>query len=378
MDFSHVARLEPRRHDLSEQLAAFDKAMEHENASARAERAESLRPTLVDALTALSQLYEDEEVWSAARAAASDHAAQLRREAIGGYPDSLPPLLDLFGYRSPPPPTAHQLVSEAVELLLNPAAEAEQLPPDQEVDAARAALGALLARALPTATSEIAPRDWETLRDASQTVPALEAGVAISLGAAMGAVGVAVTTLAAGAVTGGLGAAAGVLIVGGVRRWRHHRTITSHAKDVAEFDGHLHVALLPAAQGAMLHHLDAVLAASADAEAMVDPLIQLTIVSHLDALMGITRRFALGDHFLATETGRDSLQGQQGPRQLMSRLMRAHAVIQGATAQVLSAGHLDHQQRDALARLRDSIATVDLFQSVKRPRFRLLKDPPPE
>ena len=98
MDLRHVARLGKARRDLAEQLRESDSRGDME-------LAESLRPTLKQALEALKHLYDDVDVWQAAAqaVAAVDVPTRQLIELVPNYRESLPPLLYLFGYLPPPP-----------------------------------------------------------------------------------------------------------------------------------------------------------------------------------------------------------------------------------------------------------------------------------
>jgi hypothetical protein len=140
MDLRHVARLGKARRDLAAQLKESDSRSRRDM-----ELAALLRPTLKDALEALEHLYNDGDVWQAARqaVAAVDVPARQLAQLVPNYRESLPPLLELFGYL--PPPSAAQLVSNAVtSLQAVPTGE----DPAATIDEARHALGLLLEKTL--------------------------------------------------------------------------------------------------------------------------------------------------------------------------------------------------------------------------------------
>ena len=272
---------------------------------------------------------------------------------VDGYADSLPPLLDLFGYHEPPPPPAWQLVGEAIALLDRADDDGS---PAHEVDEARRALGDLLARTLPLVGAEVAPPTWEVARATAEAIPAMEAGAAVAVGATTGTIATVATSLMAGAVTGGLGTLATVLVVGGLRRWRRRRAARAFADELAEHREQLHVGLLPAARGAVLHHLDAVADLLGKPSEAGDPLTAADLSDHLDALLDITRRFALGEQHLTAQTKQASLRGDREPHRLMTLLRELHRVAFDARADLLSAGRIEHELSERLESLTASFA----------------------
>jgi hypothetical protein len=166
MKLSHVARLDKARRDLAKQLAESDLRGDME-------LAESLRPTLKRALESLKLLYNDDDVWQAAVQAidAVDVPTRQLIELVADYPESLPALLELFGYLAPPP--AAQLVSNAVtSLQAVPAGEGRAAGIDA-IGETRQALGQLLEKTRNLEDAE----SWLLPYIASETIPALDMGV---------------------------------------------------------------------------------------------------------------------------------------------------------------------------------------------------------
>ena len=219
MDFGHASRLSADRRVLSQALADFDHSWGAE--------AESLRSTLTDALESLRRFYDDEEFWETARGVAGRRRKRDPLAVNVGYVDSLPPLLELFGYRTPPPPPAARLVSEAVTAL-RPTAEGES--PADDVDDARRALGDLLERTLSLAEA----KPWEVANRATEAEGFLEMGVSVAVGAGVGAIGAVVGGVTLGAVTGGVGIVAPILVLGGIKRWKTKRADRDRASRVTE------------------------------------------------------------------------------------------------------------------------------------------------
>src|SRR5262249_24447471 len=140
MDFGHASRLNASRRNLAESLSDYDFGR-------NVQRAESLRGTLHYAIDSLRALYGDWDLWASARQVNPPPSKALDELLVRFdlYNTTLPALLELFGYREPPPPSARQAVSElAAEV--REAADSES--PVEEVVEAHDALGRLLERAI--------------------------------------------------------------------------------------------------------------------------------------------------------------------------------------------------------------------------------------
>ncbi len=293
MDLGHVARLSKDRRDLAEKLAASDYRGDME-------LAESLRPALIHAIESLKSLYNDEDVWQAATGAAATGDVPTRQliELVGNYPESLPRLLTLFGYL--PPPQAAQLVSDAVASL--------QAVPDGEdpatvINETRQALSRLLEKTLDLKEA----KPWLLPDIASETIPALDMGVTFATGALTGGVLAAIGAAAipAAAASGGL-AVAPLAILAACYRWRRKRNMRRRNEQLLELREQLSLNLVPAAQAAIVQHLDGVLIAQQHTSDE-NPQALLDLSDHLQALIDITRRFGASDSHLRTAANQEMI-----------------------------------------------------------------------
>jgi hypothetical protein len=298
MDLRHVARLSKARRDLAEQMAESDKRGD-------IELAESLRPTLKRAIESLKLLYNDDDVWQAAAhaVAAVDIPTRQLVDLVVNYSESLPALLELFGYLAPPP--AAQLVDNAVTSLRTVPADEGPAARIDAVNETRQALGQLLERTLDLEYAQ----PWRLPIIASQTIPALDAGVMIATGAATGAVTAAVgaAVVPAAVASGGL-AVAPMLILGGIYRWLRKRKIRAQDEKLLEVREQLSLDLVPAARAAVLLHLDPIVSL---ARCTMDenPQAFLDLSDHLDALIDITRLFGVSNSHLRTAAEQEMLKG---------------------------------------------------------------------
>jgi hypothetical protein len=210
MDIRHVFRLSKDGRDLAEKMAESD-------VRGDMELAESLRATLERALESLKLLYEDDDVWQAAAEAVAVVDVPTRQlvDLVPNYRSSLPALLELFGYLAPPP--AGQLVNDAVESLQAVPADEGPVERINAVNETRQALGQLLERTLDLENAQ----PWQLPIIASETMPALNAGI----------------TVAAGALTGGVAAA-----IGGRGHTRRHSRWRPCRSSPADNGRHLMVA----------------------------------------------------------------------------------------------------------------------------------------
>jgi len=257
------------RRDLAELLAASDLRGDME-------LAESLRPTLINALQSLKLLYNDDDVWQAATHAVADKAvadvnvpARELTQVVTGYRASLPALLKLFGYLPPPP--AAQLVSAAVASL-------QAVPDDEDptaaINEARDALGQLLEKTLHLEDA----RPWLLPDIASETIPALDMGVTVATGALTGGVMAAIgaAVIPATVASGGL-AVAPLAILAGIYGWRRKRNMRKRNARLLVLQEQLPLDLVDAARGAVVQHLDDILNAQQDTtgenpQALLDPM----------------------------------------------------------------------------------------------------------
>jgi hypothetical protein len=267
------------------------------------ELAESLRSTLRSALESLKFLYSDDGVWKAAAQAVASVDVPTRQlvKLVAKYPESLPALLELFGYLAPPP--AAQLVSSAVTSLQT--APADEGPADRvtAVNEARQALGQLLERALELEHAQ----PWRLPVIASETIPALDMGVTIAAGALTGGVAAAVgsAVVPAAVATGGL-AVAPMIILGGIYRWLRKRKVRAQNGKLLEAREQLSLHLVPGARAAVLQHLDPVVILAPCAK---DPQAFLDLSDHLEVLIDITRLFGVGNSHLRTAAKQEALNG---------------------------------------------------------------------
>jgi hypothetical protein len=343
MDFGHANRLNARRRDLSSSLSDYDFSRD-------AERAESLRGTLIYALDSLRGLYEDEDLWARA-SQVNPPTSEALDELLARsdlYSTTLPALLELFGYREPPPPSAQQAVGELVAEVRE---AADSASPAEEVAEAYNALGRLLARAIQLYDAE----PWEVAEFASQANRALEMGVSLATGAAVGAVTAVVgTAVVAGAVTGGVGAVAPILIIGAVRRWKRKRAIRERNDEVTWKRELLHYGQFPAVQAAVELHLREI-AGLQELGLRGDSMATTRLDSHLDALISITRRFVTGDTGFRARILRSNEFGNSYPLTLVELLESVDAVAILAKGTLYRRGGVDPPLFEQMEQLRLSL-----------------------
>jgi hypothetical protein len=345
MDLRHVARLSKARRDLAEQLAESDSRGDME-------LAESLRPTLKHALESLKLLYNDEDVWRAAEqaVAAVDVPTRQLIELVANYPESLPALLELFGYLVPPP--AAQLVSNAVTSL-------QGVPADEDraaaINEARQALGQLLEKTLDLEDAQ----PWLLPDIASETIPALDTGVTVAAsaltGGVMAAIGAAV--IPATVASGGL-AVAPAMILGGVYWLRRKRHMRRQNEKLLELREQLPLDLVPAARAAVLQHLDAIV--SLDQRTIEeDPQALLDLSDHLQALIDISRRFGVSDSRLRTAAKQEALRGNDAfPADILVQLPKVFAAALKARGSLDAGGQIGQETRAALEKQREVIKSL--------------------
>jgi hypothetical protein len=264
------------------------------------------------------------------------------------YNTTLPALLELFGYREPPPPPARQAVRELVAEI-HEAADSES--PAEEVAEAHDALGRLLERA--TQLHDAKP--WEVAELASDAIPALEMGASVATGAAVGAVTAVVgTAILAGALTGGVGALAPILIIGGVRRWKRKRAIRERNVEVARNRELLHHGLFPAVQGAVNLHLRDIVRLQELALAG-DPIAITKLDSHLDALINITRPFVTPDADFSARIWQSNKSGNSYPLALLELLARMNKAAIMAKGSLYQRCGIDWPLIERMEQLRQSL-----------------------
>jgi hypothetical protein len=351
VDFGLGKRSNDSRRALGERLADFDFHRD-------VDRAEALRATLAEALGVLRELRDDEELWRAAVGAvegASGSGDELLAQA-GAYAGSLPGLLELFGFREPPPPPARDLVDALVTALRD---VTDGQSPAEEVDEAHRALDELLERALPLADAE----PWFVAQLASETIPALEMAVPVVAGAAVSAISAVVAgSVALSALTGGVGTLVPLLVLGGVRLGRRRRNARVRATRLARERELLESHQFPAVRDAVCFHLEAISCAregavAGNAGAVVD------LGSHLDALVDVTRRFVLADPHFTTAVGQEAEHGNPGPLTLVNLLHEVYRTATEAKALLYPVDGLGERLGpllDALQRSADSLQSVRL------------------
>jgi hypothetical protein len=353
MDFGHVRRLDASRRSLAEGLAAADQAEAEQAFAHDQELAEPLLPALEQALESLQELYDDEDLWERAESIAKSLPSNAL-ERVDGYNDTLSALLELFGYRVPPPPPAQQLVSAAIAGL-HDAGDAGSSA--EEVAEARDALRDLLHRGRKVAKGD---PPWLVKPIVHETNQFLETGIEVAAGAGGAAVGFVVSTaLVAGAV-GGIGVLAGALVVGGARHLKKSRTKRKYADELARERQLLHGGLLRAAQAAVLQHVDQILALHSDLADSHDPLTALQLRDHLDALVDVARNFVRRPGRLTAQTNQAELQGNGQPRAFLRSLVELYPVAAQAAIDLSTTGSIASARISGLKSLRVSIIGLQL------------------
>jgi|GEM_PF-4217997 hypothetical protein len=362
MNLRHVPRLGKARRDLAEQLR-------ESNSRGEIELAAALRSTLKQALEALKYLYDDMDVWQAAAQAVSavDVPARQLIELVPNYRESLPPLLDLFGYLPPPP--AAQLVSNAVtSLQAVPVGE----DPAAAIDEARQALGQLLEKTLDLEDAE----PWQLPIIASETIPALDMGVTLAAGTLTGGVTAAIGTaiLPAALATGGL-AVAPMMILGGFYLWRRKRRIRARDEELLERREQLSLDLVPAVRGAVLQHLDAIVdlgqrAIDGDPQAFLD------LSNHLQALIDITRRFGVSELHLRPAARQEMIKGNDAfAFDVLVELPKVFATAVKAKGSLDAGGQIDQETRAELEKQREVIKNLGPRFGKKPPSIKINPEP---
>lgn len=348
MDLRHVARLGKARRDLAEQLRESDSRGDME-------LAESLRPTLKQALEALKHLYDDVDVWQAAAqaVAAVDVPTRQLIELVPNYRESLPPLLYLFGYLPPPP--AAQLVSNAVTSLQAVPAGEGSAAAINAIGETRQALRQLLEKTLDLEDA----KPWQLPIIASETIPALDMGVTLAAGALTGGVTAAIgaAVLPAALASGGL-AVAPMMILGGIYWWRRKGRVRARDEKLLERREQLSLDLVPAARGAVLQHLDAIV----DLEQRAidrDPQALLDLSNHLQALIDITRRFGVSDSHLLTAARQEMNKGNDAfAFDVLVQMPKVFATTVKAKRSLDVGGQIDQETRAELEEQREVIKNL--------------------
>jgi hypothetical protein len=199
---------------------------------------------------------------------------------------------------------------------------------------------------------------WEVAEVASQTLGALEMGVPLATGAAVGAITAVVgTAIVAGAITGGVGAIAPLLILGGVRRWKRKRAIRERDDEVTRNRELLHEGQFPAAQGAVAWHLREI--AGLQELGWRDGSVATTqLDSHLDALITITRRFVTGDAGFSARIARSYDFGNSYPLALVKLLEQVNADAIMAKGSLYQYGGIDPPLAQQMERLLWSLESL--------------------
>lgn len=345
MDLGHVARLSRARRDLAEQLAKSDSRGD-------IELAESLRPTLKHALESLKLLYNDDDVWHAAAqsVAAVDVPTRQLIELVANYPESLPALLELFGYLAPPP--AAQLVSKAVTSLRAVPADEGPTAAVNAVYETRQALGQLLEKTLNLEGAQ----PWLLPDIAAETIPALDMGVTLATGALSGGVMAAIGAAALPATVAGGGlAVAPMMILGGIYWWRRKRHMRKRNEKLLVLQKQLPVHLVPAARAAVLQHLDAIV--SPDQRTIDEnPQALLDLSDHIQALIDVTRRFGVSDSHLRTAAKQEMIKGNDAfAFDVLAQLPKVFATALKAKGSLDACGQIDQETRAELGKQREAI-----------------------
>jgi hypothetical protein len=366
MDFRHVARLSEAHHDLAEQLAESDRRGDME-------LAESLRPTLKHALESLKLLYDDDDLWRAAAQAVTAANAPTRQliEKVANYPESLPALLELFGYLAPPP--AAQLVSNAVASLQAVPADEGPAAAIDAISETRQALGQLLEKTLTLEDAQ----PWLLPDIAAETTPALEMGVTFAAGALSGGVMVVIGAAIVPAVIAGGGlAVAPLMIMGGIHWWRRQRRLRAQEEKLHELQEQLPLDLVPAARAAVLQHLDAIV--GADQRAVDEsPQALLDLSDHLQALIDITRRFGVSDSRLRTAARQRMLRGDDALAfDVLKQLPEVFAVAVKAKGGLDAGEQISQVIRAELERQQEVIRNLRSRHGKQPPSVELTLQPP--
>jgi hypothetical protein len=342
VDFGHFNRLEESRRNLREQQHALENSTE-------AGLAERLRPALSTAIETLRRLYNDDAVWDEGRRAVTaiqgSNLAQVRED----YARTLPPLLSLFGYESPPPPSAEQLVNDTV-FLLNGIIDGDASA--EEVQEARQQLGVLLNEA------DDLPQEppWKVIQSATKVNSWIQLGLEVALGSGLGAVGGAFVGAAAGAITGGIAPVAGFVVLGGVRRFRELRAVEHDTEEFLAVHAALVAQVFPATGAAAVQHLNQVLALSAEHGGNNDPSAPVQVTAHLDALIDISKRFVLWDPQRIAVIRQAQLREHNNfPRQLSPLLCQVHEVADKARTEKSLHGSIPMPLLPELKALRDRL-----------------------
>jgi antitoxin (DNA-binding transcriptional repressor) of toxin-antitoxin stability system len=232
-----------------------------------------------------------------------------------------------------------------------------------EIDEAHEALGALIERTLPLASENLAPPSWEVARAAAETLPAIEAGTTVAVAVAGGAIATVVATAALGAVTGGAGALAGVLIIGGVRRWRRKRAAHRFDADLDQYQEELATNLLPAVQAAVLYHLDVIATLIEYPDRDSDVLTWIDLKDHLDETFEIARRFATGSQHLRAQAKQARLRGKFGPAQFLEVLGDVYITVIAAQRALAGQPPVDWSPLDELVAERGRLGAIRLISA---------------
>lgn len=360
MDLTHVERLSKARRDLAEQLAKSDSRGD-------IELAESLRPTLKHALESLKLLYNDEDVWQAAAQAVAAVDAPTRRliELVANYPESLPALLELFGYLAPPP--AAQLVSDAVRSLQADPTDEDPTAAINAINETRQALGQLLEKTLNLEDAQ----PWLLPDIASETIPALDMGVTLATGALTGGVMAATgaAVLPAIVASGGL-AVAPMIILGGIYFWRRKRHMRKRNEKLLDLQEQLPLDLVPAARAAVVQHLDAIVSLN---QPTIDenPQDLLDLSDQLQALIDITRRFGVSDSHLRTAARQEMIKGNDAfAFDVLVQLPELFAAALKAKGSLDASGQIGQETRAELEKRRDAIKNLGPRFGKRPPRIR--------
>lgn len=337
MDFLHIARLNKSRREISELQRQVTESLE-------VEVAERLRPALLTAMEALRTLHDDDVLWSAARNVIQEVPQRQLVDLRRHYANSLPALLDLFGYEVPPPPPAQQLVTEVVDLIES-VGDGKALA--DELATARATLAEFLQRA------KNLPRDppWRLMHEATRVNSFLELGIQVAAGAAAGGVAAAFTTVLVGSLTGGIAPIAGFVVLGGVRLFRQANAIQHEAQRLATEFEQVTSSAFPAAALVVNQHLANLGALSDQSNVDHGHTHWLAIRRNLESVIEIAGRFVFTDGRVTTLVKQARLNKNYRPKEMRDWFGEVFRAAEVARSQASSDGTIHRETLSELSAL---------------------------
>lgn len=202
-------------------------------------------------------------------------------------------------------------------------------------------------------------KPWQLPIIASETIPALDMGVTLAAGALTGGVTAAIgaAVLPAALASGGL-AVAPMMILGGIYWWRRKGRVRARDEKLLERREQLSLDLVPAARGAVLQHLDAIV----DLEQRAidrDPQALLDLSNHLQALIDITRRFGVSDSHLLTAARQEMNKGNDAfAFDVLVQMPKVFATTVKAKRSLDVGGQIDQETRAELEEQREVIKNL--------------------